>query len=59
MKTLISMDPDESVTVSSLLNNPLHCRPVAYVEDGIPLYDLLREFQTGKGEKEKLFRCFV
>ena len=53
------MDPDESVTVSSLLNNPLHCRPVAYVEDGIPLYDLLREFQTGKGEKEKLFRCFV
>ena len=48
MKTLISLDPDDEVPVSHLIESQLHNRPVAYVQDSVPLYDLLNEFQTGK-----------
>lgn len=48
MKSLILLDPDDPVPVRSLLSQST--RNVLYVQEDMPLFDLLNIFQTGKSE---------
>lgn len=47
-KTLIKLDPDDAVAVSSLVNDRRYGRPPMFIESDQPLFDLLNMFQTGK-----------
>ncbi|XP_071115042.1 uncharacterized protein [Haliotis cracherodii] len=49
MKTLIKLDPEDAIPVSSLLLDPQYFRPVIFIDDVKPLHDLINLFQTGKG----------
>lgn len=48
MKTLIKLDPDDRTPVRTLVNNGV-AKQVLHTEDDKPLFDLLNEFQEGKG----------
>ncbi|RUS77967.1 hypothetical protein EGW08_014276 [Elysia chlorotica] len=47
-KTLIKLDPDDAVPVSSLVCDTRYGRPPMFIESDQPLFDLLNTFQTGK-----------
>ena len=49
VKSLICLDPDDATPVKTLLNTN-SVTNVIYVDDDMPLYDLLNLFQTGKGK---------
>lgn len=49
VKRLILLDPDDATPVKTLLSSNA-ATTVIYVEDNMPLYDLLNLFQTGKGK---------
>ncbi|XP_076076722.1 uncharacterized protein LOC143047542 isoform X2 [Mytilus galloprovincialis] len=48
VKTLICLDPEDCTPVRTLLHSN-SVGSVIYVDDDMPLYDLLNLFQTGKG----------
>ncbi|GFN84652.1 metal transporter cnnm2 [Plakobranchus ocellatus] len=47
-KTLIKLDPDDAVPVSSLIRDGRYGRPPLFIYSNMPLFDLLNTFQTGK-----------
>ncbi|XP_035827215.1 DUF21 domain-containing protein At5g52790 [Aplysia californica] len=47
-KTLIKLDPDDSVPVRQLLGDQSYARATLFVESDTPLFDLLNLFQTGR-----------
>ncbi|KAL5010547.1 hypothetical protein ScPMuIL_012852 [Solemya velum] len=47
IKMLIKLDPDDATPVKDLLSTP-SLRNVLFVEENLPLFDLLNIFQTGK-----------
>lgn len=47
VKSLIMLDPDDSTPISSLLDSQAG-RTVLFVDEDMPLFDLLNIFQTGK-----------
>ncbi|XP_041354471.1 DUF21 domain-containing protein At4g14240-like isoform X2 [Gigantopelta aegis] len=49
MKTLIKLNPDDAVSVTSLLEDSRYAKKVLFTESSTPLFDLLNVFQTGKG----------
>ena len=55
-KTLIKLDPDDAVSVSSLVHDGRYGRPPMFIDSDQPLFDLLNTFQTGKSETTYL-RC--
>ena len=48
VKTLIMLDPEVRVPITSLVHNPCCLKQATYVEESLPLFDVLNEFQTGK-----------
>ena len=48
VKTLIKHDPEDCTSIRSLVNDGF-AKPVLRTEEDKPLFDLLNEFQGGKG----------
>ena len=49
VKTLIHLDPEDATPIRSLIDSEM-TRPVLQTTEEKPLFDLLNEFQEGKGE---------
>ncbi|KAL8575591.1 hypothetical protein ACOMHN_059655 [Nucella lapillus] len=47
-KTLIKLNPADCIPVSKILESPTYARPAMFIDDSMPLFDLLNQFQTGK-----------
>lgn len=47
-KTLIGLDRAHTFRVQDLLGSSLYARPAMFVDDTMPLFDLLNEFETGR-----------
>ena len=58
MKTLIKLDPEDATPVRSLLDDG-DVRPILHTTEDKPLFDLLNEFQEGKGQILQLFFSHV
>ena len=61
VKMLITLDPDNATRISTLLKDPVCFKAVSFVQETMPLFDLLNQFQTGKSKcsLQSLLRCFV
>ena len=58
VKTLIKLDPEDATPVRSLLDDG-DVRPILHTTEDKPLFDLLNEFQEGKGQILQLFFSHV
>ncbi|KAK7503006.1 hypothetical protein BaRGS_00005632, partial [Batillaria attramentaria] len=47
-KTLIKLDPDDNISIKDIVSSRIYARPAMFVDDTLPLFDLLNQFQTGK-----------
>ena len=56
VKTLIKLDPEDATPVRLLLDAG-DVRPILHTAEDKPLFDLLNEFQEGRGEHEILSCC--
>lgn len=57
MKTLIKLDPDDRTPVRTLVSSGV-AKQVLHTVDDKPLFDLLNEFQEGKGMSKKEMLSF-
>ena len=55
VKTLIKLDPEDATPVRSLLEEG-NVRPILHTPGDKPLFDLLNEFQDGRG---MLYECLI
>ena len=49
-KTLIKLNPADCTPVAKILESPMYARPAMFIDDNMPLFDLLNQFQTGKSK---------
>ncbi len=54
VKMLITLDPDNATRISTLLKDPVCFKPVTFVSETMPLFDLLNQFQSGKSMYNRL-----
>ncbi|XP_076467286.1 uncharacterized protein LOC143298327 [Babylonia areolata] len=47
-KTLIKLNPADCTPVAKILQSSTYARPAMFIDDSMPLFDLLNQFQTGR-----------